>query len=366
MNILYIHTHDTGRYIEPYGYKVPTPNLMKLAKEGTLFRNAFCAGPTCSPSRGALLTGMSPHSNGLIGLTHRGFSMKDYNKHLVHILNRHGYETVLCGIQHEAHNAKELGYGLNYNESDLDVTDIRERYNWDIKNAEKVAEYLKTPKDKPFFLSFGMLNTHREFPPLNTSEVNPDYVMPAFPFADNGNNRKDMARYMQSAKIADDCVGIVLDALNEAGLDDETLVIFTTDHGIPFPRMKCHLYDTGIGVSLIMKYKENKLAGRATDALVSHIDVFPTICELLNIDIPDCTEGKSFLPILKGDLQEIRDEIFSEVTYHSAYEPMRCIRTRRYKLIKYFGDYRHIVGNNNDAGETKDFLIETGYYLGTK
>ncbi len=97
MNILYLHTHDTGRYIQPYGYAVPTPNLMKLASEGTLVRQAFCAGPTCSPSRAAMLTGMNPHSCGMTGLAHRGFKLNDYSKHLAAFLGRQGYETVLCG-----------------------------------------------------------------------------------------------------------------------------------------------------------------------------------------------------------------------------------------------------------------------------
>ena len=75
MNILYLHTHDTGRFIQPYGHAIPTPNLMALAHEGALFRNCFDAAPTCSPSRAAMLTGMNAHASGMIGLAHRGFSL---------------------------------------------------------------------------------------------------------------------------------------------------------------------------------------------------------------------------------------------------------------------------------------------------
>src|SRR5437763_15364561 len=77
-NILYIHSHDSGRYLQPYGYAVPTPNLQKLAREGVLFRQAFSAAPTCSPSRACLLTGQFAHQNGMLGLAHRGFAMTDY------------------------------------------------------------------------------------------------------------------------------------------------------------------------------------------------------------------------------------------------------------------------------------------------
>ena len=79
-NILYLHSHDTGRYVQPYGHAIPTPNLQRLAEQGVLFRQNFCANPTCSPSRACLLTGQYAHSNGMIGLAHRGFSMPDGNR----------------------------------------------------------------------------------------------------------------------------------------------------------------------------------------------------------------------------------------------------------------------------------------------
>src|ERR1044071_886775 len=90
-NILYIHSHDSGRYLQPYGYAVPTPNLQKFASEGVLFRRAFSAAPTCSPSRASLLTGQCPHQNGMLGLAHRGFSMADYSRHMLHTLRKAGY-----------------------------------------------------------------------------------------------------------------------------------------------------------------------------------------------------------------------------------------------------------------------------------
>ncbi|MCJ7549644.1 MAG: sulfatase-like hydrolase/transferase, partial [Anaerolineae bacterium] len=83
-NILYIHTHDIARYVQPYGYAVPTPNLQAFAEEAVLFRNAFCANPTCAASRSTLLTGMYPHNNGMTGLAHRGWSLNDYGQHIVH------------------------------------------------------------------------------------------------------------------------------------------------------------------------------------------------------------------------------------------------------------------------------------------
>ena len=99
-NIIYIHSHDTGRYVQPYGHNVPTPNIQRLAEQGILFRQAFCAAPTCSPSRAALLTGQAAHSAGMTGLVNRGFGLSDYSQHILHTLHGAGYHTVLAGLQH--------------------------------------------------------------------------------------------------------------------------------------------------------------------------------------------------------------------------------------------------------------------------
>ncbi len=358
MNIIYIHTHDTGRYIEPYGHNVATPELMELAREGTLFRQAFCAAPTCSPSRAALLTGLNPHANGMLGLAHRGFKLKDYNQHLVQFLNNNGYETTLCGVQHVAPWDKTeewTGYQNILKQADGN----RGFAGRDLGNAKIAAEYIKEDKSKPFFLSFGMVNTHREFLDID-EDINPDYVKPPLTMYDCPETRQDMAQYHASVRVVDNCVGIITDAVRESGLEDDTMIIFTTDHGIAFPNMKCNLYDTGIGVSLIMKHPENPTAGQAVDALVSHLDLFPTICDLLDLEEPEWLEGNSMLPLLEGEKDKIRDEIFAEVTFHAAYEPMRCIRTKRYKLIKYFGQHQGVVPANIDGGYSKSFLLEHG------
>src|SRR5665811_1616277 len=110
-NILYLHSHDTGRYIQPYGYGLRSPNLQRLAETGVTFRQAFCAAPTCSPSRASLLTGQSAHSSGMLGLAHRGFRLNDPSQHLAATLRDAGYETVLAGVQHvTSGDPEELGY----------------------------------------------------------------------------------------------------------------------------------------------------------------------------------------------------------------------------------------------------------------
>ena len=360
MNVIYINCHDAGTYIEPYGYKIDTPNLTELASEGTLFRKAFCVGPTCSSSRAGLLTGQSAHSSGMLGLAHLGYQLKDYNNHIAKYLRSFGYETTLCGVHH-------IGVQPN-----MDVyskyLDFEEEEKWqctkftlsrDRDIAKLAARYIEEEKS-PFFLSVGFYMPHREYL-HDLGKINADYVIPPFPIYDNEEGRKDFAEYMASAAEMDKCVGIVTNAVKNAGIEDETFIIFASDHGLPFPRMKANLYDTGIATSLIFKIPENKHVGRAVDAMVSHTDIFPTICDFLGIDKPDWLEGTSIMPLIKSEKDKIRDEIYSEVNYHLAYEPLRCVRTERYKYIKYFGEDTGVLQANVDNSYVKSFFVDNGW-----
>ena len=94
-NVLYLHSHDTGRYVQPYGYPVPTPNIQHMADQGVLFRQAFCAAPVCSGSRAALLTGQCTHATGMLGLAHRGYRLYHPERHIVNVLRDAGYWTGL-------------------------------------------------------------------------------------------------------------------------------------------------------------------------------------------------------------------------------------------------------------------------------
>lgn len=359
MNILYVHTHDTGRYIQPYDGAIKTPNLMKLAKEGTVFRNAYCCGPTCSPSRAALLTGQPPHMNGMYGLAHRGFALNDYSKHLANYLKQFGYETVLFGLQHECSRAENIGYDRFF----VDEKDAREDLTaWDMSNADAAIAYIREKHHKPFFMSYGLIHTHRPFREIDES-ICPDYLKLPYCIADNRESRIDFAGFVTSAMRADKCIGRVFNALKESGLEQETLIIYTTDHGIAFPFMKCNLYDTGIGVSLIIKYKGNQSAGTVKDSLVSHVDIYPTLCDILNIPKPRWLTGNSLIPILNNETDEVNEAVFSEITYHAALEPQRCIRTKRYKYICRYGKWDNYVPSNIDGGLCKDFILSEGLLL---
>ncbi|MGQ9697183.1 MAG: sulfatase/phosphatase domain-containing protein [Armatimonadota bacterium] len=156
-------------------------------------------------------------------------------------------------------------------------------------------------------------------------------------------------------------IGTVLQALEDAGLAENIIVICTTDHGIAFPGMKCNLTDHGIGAMLIMKGPGGFAGGAVCDAMVSHVDVFPSVCELLSIHPPPWLERRSFLPIIRGETAEVNEEVFAEVTYHAAYEPQRAVRTHRWKYIRRFGDRQTPVLPNCDDSPSKDVWLNHGW-----
>jgi arylsulfatase A-like enzyme len=170
-----------------------------------------------------------------------------------------------------------------------------------------------------------------------------------------------MAAFHTSARMLDRGIGTVLDALDASGLAQETLVICTTDHGIAFPGMKCNLTDHGIGVTLIVRGPGGFRGGHVCDAMVSHIDLYPTICDLLGVQGPKWLQGKSMMPWVRGDAARINEQIFAEVTYHAAYEPQRAVRTERWKYIRRFGDRRAPVLPNCDDSPSKDVWLRSGW-----
>lgn len=353
-NVLYIHSHDTGRYIQPYGYQIPTPNLQALAEDGVLFRRAYCANPTCSPSRAALVTGRYPHQNGMFGLAHRGWSMYDYGEHIIHSLRSAGYDTALSGIQHIADEplTDQIGY-------DTVLIPPGVRGSPELSAATFLHQH--AGDERPFFLSVGFGETHREFP-AGDHGVDPAYVLPPAPLPDTPETRTDMAAYIAHARTLDRKMGVVFDALRDTGQWDNTLIICTTDHGIAFPRMKCNLEDHGIGVMLLMRAPDTgPMHGRAVHGLASQIDIVPTICDYCQVDPMAACEGVSLRPLLTGTAQTVRDEIFAEVNYHACYEPMRCIRTDRYKYIERCSDRERPVLPNCDDSLSKDVLLAAGW-----
>ena len=352
MNIIYLHSHDTGRYLQPYGHAVPAPNLQRLAEDGVLFRRAFNAAPTCSPSRACLLTGQSAHSCGQLGLANRDFYLQHPERHLANFLRSHGYRTALCGFQHLVLDSRTLGYEW--------IAEVNPPASESANNSTAAAvEFINQEHDQPFFLAVAYFETHREFPEPSEEE-DERYTLPPAPLPDTPQTRYDMASYTRMAKILDDQVGVVLNALEEADLAEDTLFIYTTDHGLAFPGMKCTLTDHGMGVALIVRGPHGFDGGKVVDGMVSQVDIYPTLCELLDVEPPTWLEGRSVLPLVAGAVDEINEEIFAEVTYHAAYEPKRAVRTHRWKYIRRFDQWPTTTMPNIDDGPSEQYLVGNG------
>jgi N-sulfoglucosamine sulfohydrolase len=319
-NIVLVHSHDTGRYVQPYGYQLTTPNIQRLADQGLLFRQAFSASPTCSPSRAALLTGRWPHSNGMNGLAHRGFALDDPGQHILHTLRTGGYWTAMVGEQHVSADPEDLGYDM--------VVDA------DTSHAHHVAPaavaLLRDRPPQPFFLSVGFFETHRDyFEPTSVRDAL--YSVPPANLPDSPVTRRDMAAFKQSARALDHGVGA-----------------------------KSTLSDRGLGVTLIVRGPGGFHGGRVNDALVSQIDIFPTLCELVGIPVPDHVQGRSLVPAVRGEARDVNEAVYAELTYHAAYDPQRAIRTRRHKYVRRWGDRDLPVLPNIDDSPSKELLLHHG------
>ena len=352
LNILYLHCHDAGRYVQPYGHAIETPNIQRLAEEGVTFRQAFCANPTCSPSRASLVTGQWPHQAGMFGLAgKRGWALSQPEHHIANVLrDRAGYRSTLAGLQHVARNADdELPYD--------------EEVAW---GAGGGIDFLLNQPQEPFFLSVGLASPHRRGkgfwpPPDYARKTDPRFVKVPDPLPDTPQTRRDMADYIDATKSMDEDMGKVLESLDRAGLADRTLVICTTDHGIAFPDMKCNLTDHGLGVMLIMRGPGGFEGGRVIDPMVSHVDLLPTICELTGIDKPEWLEGESLMPLVRGEQERIREETFAELNFHASYDPQRAVRTERWKYIRRFDHNLRRRLANCDESLSKDLWLEHGW-----
>ena len=339
-NVVYVVCHDLGRtlgcYAEP---SVRSPALDNLASEGVRFAQSFCTAPSCSPSRGSLITGRHPHSNGLMGLVNNGWDLPASEKTINQYLKKAGYQTALFGLQHERLDPTTFGYDVN------EGCDFLRRRNSGLSCRQvipRVIEYLRGRHEGPFFVNIGVTEVHRKYHNPRYEPADPDQVhVPAY-LPDHPIVRKELAGLYGLVTALDTAMADLMDAIDRAGLRDNTLLIFTTDHGIDMPLAKGTLYDPGIETALLARWPDGFEGGKVMSHLVSHVDVLPTVLEAAGAEPAPCIQGRSFLPLLQGEPYEPRRHVFAEKTHHCLYDPMRCIRTERYKFIHNFGRLRAI------------------------
>lgn len=327
-NLLLITTHDTGRHFGCYGIPtLNTPTIDRLAAEGVRLTNYFAVVPICAASRVTMLTGLYPQTHGQLDLPLWGYEFHDGVRHLSHHLRDAGYQTHLFGHQHETAKVERLGFEQLHAQVEQGKPRPTGR---DV--AAQVAEFLKQgDRSRPFYAQVGFMETHSPFTfgdaPADHSRgvFVPPYIKPTGPAYEL------MAQFQGAVRQVDLAVEIIERALRESGLADNTLLIFTTDHGLELPRGKWNLYDPGVEIALVARWPAGGIgSGRTCDLLASNLDFTPTVLDLLDIASHDPLQGKSLAAAWRGQSHEpIHDAIFG---YYSKSDA-RSVRTNRHKLI---------------------------------
>jgi arylsulfatase A-like enzyme len=351
-NILHIIPHDLGQELGCYGRRpVTSPHLDELAAEGVRLDGYVCASTPCSPSRGCLMTGMYAHRNGLVGLVNRGWSLPREVRSVVDHLNEAGYETVLAGLQHERRQREELRYGR-----DLSRRDDGSEDGGDILIERGVV-----------FLNLGSWETHAPWSRPEYTAHRPkleDVAVPPF-LPDCELTRRQLAEFLAAIGWLDQQVGLLLDTLRETGLEEDTLVALTTDHGIAFPRAKGTLYEPGVQTAGILRWPGRIPAGRTCTQRIPNIDLLPTLLEAAGREPPPGLDGRSFWRLASGeDGYVARRAVFAERNFHDDFDPQRSVVQGRWKYIRNFAE-RRVRSHPRDmdwmheAPEVWDRFLET-------
>ncbi len=377
-NIILITADDLGwKDISCYGnLDVKTPHIDRLAREGVKFQNAFVVTSSCAPSRASLITGQYPHTNGVTALAHihKTKSLSPFHLTLADLLSEAGYNTALMGKWHVSPYLPTSWYGYQERLSGIFGEDF-----W-IKDIKPAVDFIHRNKDNRFYLELNFMHNHRdmygEFTMDPDFPVDPEkikvpeyYNYPQWPEI-----KADLAKYFSQTKKMDKMVGDVLNTLDNLGLAENTMVVFISDNGPPYPGLKMTSYERGIRTPLLIRYPA-KIKKSEQKAMVESIDLMPTILEGVGIPVPDSLEGKSFWPAIAGNPGGYteKEEIFTEMTAHVEYIPTRSVRTRKYKYIRNYSniafgldqnahmEWAHRLVQMEDQPWTKPRLMEELY-----
>lgn len=337
-NILLLIADDLGLHTGAYGdQQSKTPRLDQLASEGVRFSHAFCTTASCSASRSVILSGLQNHANGHYGHAHAEHNLRYLPniKSTPELLRHAGYRTGVAGKLH----VNPLGeFPWDLNAANLGGRNGREM-------AERVRSFITTDPAKPFYLHVGFSDPHRaaqgfanrDYPGVTRHRFDPARIQPPPFLPDNPDTRAEVAEYYEASNRLDQNVGMMLDVLRETGQYDNTLIMFLSDNGMPFPNAKTNCYDAGIRLPLIVRHPGQSRRGVVNQAMISWVDLLPSILDWSGAPAPGYPlHGRSFLPILEQESPAGWDEVHFSHTFHeiTMYYPMRGVRNRRYKYIR--------------------------------
>ena len=322
-NIVFINADDlTHTDLSVYGGQAHTPNFDRLAKEGMRFTQCFQAAPMCSPTRHNLYTGLYPVKSG--AYPNHTFA-KDGTKSIVHYLQPLGYRVALSGKTHVApRTVFPFEYSGKSNNPDMEAID----------------QLLKESKenDTPFCLFACSNEPHSPWNKGDPDRYPVDAIkLPSY-LIDTPETREAMSLYLAEITYYDGQVGQILDLLDKHGFSENTLVMVSSEQGSSLPFAKWTLYDPGLGTALLARWPGKIPPGTTTEAMVEYVDVVPTLLEVAGSEPVAGLDGKSFLPVLKGEATEHKEYVFGLMTTRginggSDFFGIRSVRSKTHQLI---------------------------------
>ena len=338
-HILLLNSHDSGRYLGCYGVAgVRTPHLDRLAAEGLLLEQFTAVSPICSPSRGSMMTGRWPQRHGLVGLTHHGFKLNPGERHAAALFRDGGYETTLFHFQHVA--AADETEALGFDHFLARSRDAEEAiYPYMARPAREVGDAVATwlrerSSDQPFFAQVNFNESHTPFhfggvvPERGREATIPAWIEP------DAEARDHFAHLAGAIAALDDGVGRVLAGLEAAGLKEQTIVVFATDHGFESKRDKWTCYESGLGIAAMMRHPApGSPRGARLATPLSNVDLLPTLLDLADLPLPGNLDGESFAPVFTTPGANLPERPVFGI-YHNG--GSRSVREGRWKLIRNF------------------------------
>ncbi|WP_282147940.1 sulfatase family protein [Algibacter lectus] len=329
-NFVIIIADDHGVFHStPYGSTIiETPNMQKLADEGMRFDNAYVASPACGPSRASLFTGMMPYNNGIVGNHEK--VLKPGVLSLIPGLIDQGYEVVFQGKIGHGKKAHYQGYVPK----GVTILDRGQRRDLKLKVLE---DYLKNRKDTcPIALFVGFTDTHTPFPPVEQTKIKPKDLIINTRIYKTPEAQVEMSRYLQGVQNVDIKFGNALKMANRYLDTSNMMTVYTSDHGMPWPFGKWSLYETGIRAPLIVSWPGKIKPNTTTTAMVSWIDLIPTLIDIAGGNVSKAIDGKSFAEVLLGKKNIHRKVIYA--THKGAVDknvyPIRSVRVGNLKYIR--------------------------------
>ena len=306
---------DSGAYGNPY---IHTPTIDSLARSGMRFTNFYLTTSSCSPSRASIMTGLYPHNTGAHEL-HMPLPLEKVV--FPGLLQDAGYYTAAAGKWH-------LGPKRSEFDSIYGPLDDSGAGNWSraIENR---------PKDKPFFMWFAARDPHRPYKDDQIQQVHnaQEVVVPPY-LPDNMETRIDLKYYYDEMARLDRNMGRIISQLNSQGELDNTLVIYMSDNGMPFPRAKTRLYASGIKSPFIAVWPGKIPAGVVNESLLSAVDIAPSLAEIAGAKSSEEFIGHSFLSLLLGQTKDVREYAFSEHNWHDFRASERAVADEEFMLIR--------------------------------